>query len=131
MIRYLYFKDLEDRLVELEEYRDDYINGAGFHSTEEDADRAKAEEEWPKTEDGKEYESLSDLIYRLKRDQAEDGFIPEEDFEEYAICFAEDIGAIENRNNWPATCIDWEQAADDLMMDFLQFEYNGTTYYYR
>lgn len=131
MINYLYFDDLESRLEELEEYRDDYINGAGFHSTEEDADRAKAAENWPCTEDGMEYESLSNLIDQLKSEQAEDGFIPENDFREYAIEFAEDIGAIENCYHWPATCIDWEQAVDELKQDFSCFEYNGTTYYYR
>lgn len=131
MINYLYFEDLENRLKELEEYRDDYINGAGFHSNEEDADRASAAEEWPFTEDGEEYKNLSDLIDQLKSEGAEDGFIPENDFKEYAIEFAEDIGAIENCCHWPATCIDWDQAVDELKQDFSFFEYNGTTYYYR
>ena len=131
MINYLYIQDLKDRLTELEEYRDDYVDGAGFHSNEEDADRREAWDKWYETEDGNAAAEISELLATLDAERAEDGFIPENDFKEYAIEFAEDIGAIENCCHWPATCIDWEQAVDELKQDFSCFEYNGTTYYYR
>lgn len=52
-------------------------------------------------------------------------------FTDYARQFAEDIGALEGCDRWPATCIDWEQAARELKMDFSSIEFAGNTYYYR
>lgn len=50
-------------------------------------------------------------------------------FETYAQQYAEDIGAINVDMTWPATCIDWEQAAAELQMDFTPVELGGNTYY--
>jgi hypothetical protein len=47
--------------------------------------------------------------------------------EEFAEQLAEDLGYINNDVSWPYTCIDWEQAARELMYDY--FESNG--YYFR
>lgn len=47
--------------------------------------------------------------------------------EEFAQQTAEDLGLLENDNQWPAYCIDWEWAARELMMDYM--EENG--YYFR
>jgi|SRR5690348_5403535 len=52
-------------------------------------------------------------------------------FPEYAKEFAEDIGAIKDDAVWPNTCIDWEQATDELRQDYTACEIDGTTYYYR
>jgi antirestriction protein len=54
--------------------------------------------------------------------------IPEDQFEAYAQEFAEDIGAIKDDAQWPATCIDWEKAARELAMDYTSVELDGTTY---
>lgn len=51
-------------------------------------------------------------------------------FKEYAQELAEDIGG-EGRNNWPYNCINWNQAARELQMDYTSVEYNGITYWYR
>jgi len=58
-------------------------------------------------------------------------FINDDDFEEYAIELAEDIGAIQKEEQWPANCIDWEQATDELKMDYSSIEFEGNTYWYR
>lgn len=58
-------------------------------------------------------------------------FIADDDFEEYAQEFAEDIGAINRDATWPNTCIDWEQAAQELQHDYSTVEYDGITYWYR
>jgi len=58
-------------------------------------------------------------------------FINEEYFEDYARELAVDIGAISNDVQWPATCIDWADAADDLKIDYSQAEFDGVTYYFR
>lgn len=58
--------------------------------------------------------------------------IKDDYFPEYAKQFAEDIGVINSDSDrWPNTCIDWEQAADELRQDYTACEIDGTTYYYR
>jgi hypothetical protein len=57
--------------------------------------------------------------------------IRESYFETCAREFAEDIGAIPNDARWPCTCIDWEQAARELQMDYTGVEFDGVTYYVR
>jgi hypothetical protein len=52
-------------------------------------------------------------------------------FETYAREFAEEIGAIPNDAAWPCTCIDWEQAARELRMDYTSVEFDGVTYWVR
>jgi len=44
---------------------------------------------------------------------------------------AEDIGAIDKDLQWPVYCIDWEQAANELRVDYSEVDYDGETYYYR
>ena len=83
-------------------------------------------------EDQEELSKAEALIEELG-DEAESGIylIHENNFEDYAREFAEDIGAIDSDSTWPATCIDWERAADELRMDYSEIEYDGETYYYR
>lgn len=52
-------------------------------------------------------------------------------FEDYAQQFAEDIGAINDDATWPATCIDWKQAASELQQDYTSVEFDGVTYWVR
>jgi hypothetical protein len=54
-------------------------------------------------------------------------------FENYARELAEDVGDIprELRNQWPFTCIDWEQAAEELKQDYTSAEFDGVTYWVR
>lgn len=52
-------------------------------------------------------------------------------FEDYARELAEDIGALKDCNHWPATCIDWEKAAEELQMDYTGADFDGVTYYFR
>lgn len=52
-------------------------------------------------------------------------------FETYARELAEDIGALENCNHWPATCIDWERAAHELQADYFTVDFDGVDYWVR
>jgi hypothetical protein len=52
-------------------------------------------------------------------------------FEEYARELAEDIGAISDDAKWPATCIDWGKAANELKMDYTSIDFAGSTYWVR
>jgi hypothetical protein len=58
-------------------------------------------------------------------------FIADSYFEEYAREVAEDIGAIPDDAGWPATCIDWEQAANELRQDYYLVDVAGVEYWTR
>lgn len=82
------------------------------------------------------YEALSDAASDgLGAERWADGatIIKSSYFEEYAQTYAESIGAIEDCGRWPATYIDWEQAADSLKQDFIEVEaetpYGTWTYF--
>lgn len=47
--------------------------------------------------------------------------------EDFAQSMADDIGAINKDASWPNNCIDWEQAARELMYDYSEHE----GYYFR
>ena len=57
--------------------------------------------------------------------------IPEDEFVEYAQDLAEDIGAIDPSAGWPMRCIDWEQAAAELRMDYTSVAFDGVSYLVR
>ena len=76
--------------------------------------------------DDEEYASAKQLHDELE-DYAEDfqygaTVIPDRDFQDYAQELAEDIGAIPENCSWPTRCIDWEQAARELQMDYSGIE---------
>lgn len=52
-------------------------------------------------------------------------------FEEYAQELAEDIGAVKKGMAWPYTCIDWEQAAEELQRDYTAVSFGGVRYWIR
>ena len=52
-------------------------------------------------------------------------------FKEYAQELAEDIGALPANASWPNNCIDWDQAARELQMDYTSVEFDGVTYWVR
>ena len=52
-------------------------------------------------------------------------------FEDYAYELAADIGAIDNTYSWPASCIDWKKAAEQLQMDYHSVTFEGREYWIR
>jgi hypothetical protein len=52
-------------------------------------------------------------------------------FRTYAQELAEECGMIPENAGWPARCIDWNQAARELRMDYSSIEYGGVTYWTR
>jgi len=52
-------------------------------------------------------------------------------FKEYAQELAEDIGAVDSNTTWPNSCIDWDQAARELRMDYTGVDFGGVTYWVR
>lgn len=52
-------------------------------------------------------------------------------FTDYAQDLADDIGAIDRNAAWPLGCIDWNQAAAELQMDYTAVTFDGVTYWVR
>ena len=52
-------------------------------------------------------------------------------FEEYAQELAESCGMVNASAQWPARCIDWEQAASELKMDYMSVDFDGIEYWIR
>lgn len=142
---YLDTRDLEDRRQELEDELDALKSAVTYaeevldEADEDDCDDAEAEleqarrdlDEW---DDQDELDALNNLRDEFDRRSWRDGItlIPEDDFEDYARDFAEDIHGDAIRDaRWPFSCIDWGDAADSLRMDYSSVDYEGVTYLYR
>lgn len=78
-----------------------------------------------------ELAQLRELFSDMPDGQDTDTLIRESAFESYAREYAEDTGAIGRDAGWPWTCIDWEEAAEELRADFSSVEFDGVTYYHR
>lgn len=56
--------------------------------------------------------------------------IRDTEFPNYAAEFASDISNID-LDSWPATCIDWSAAADQLKYDYAEVQFDGISYFGR
>jgi len=57
--------------------------------------------------------------------------IRDDHFETYARQLAEDMGLMNNDYQWPYTCIDWGNAAEELQQDYTSVDFDGVTYWVR
>jgi hypothetical protein len=123
-------RDIIERIEELEEERE-AIDG----EAENDADAeaiAEALEAWD-AENGAELKALTTL-----QEEAE-GYAPDwrhgctlirdSYFVDYARNYAHDVCDLPT--HWPASCIDWDQAASELQQDYTAVEFDGVTYWVR
>lgn len=85
--------------------------------------------------DAQEYETLKALaaecVGYAPDWQYGETLIRDSYFKEYAQQLAEDIGAIGSNVTWPLCCIDWDQAAEELKLDYTAVDYGGVTYWIR
>ena len=98
-------------------------------------------EEELKTLDPKEDKEEIKEILELKKEVSSYGgdswehgiiFISEYEWKYYCENFAEEVGYIDNLDNNPLQhCIDWDQWADNMSMDYSSVEFRGQSYYYR
>ena len=123
-------RDIIARVLELRDERDEYNDKMG------DADA------WSYVPDGEpeELELLEGILSELAGYGGDEEFegdwypvqlIAESYFQEYAQDLAEECGMVDTSARWPMNCIDWEQAARELQMDYSSIEIHGTTYWYR
>lgn len=52
-------------------------------------------------------------------------------FREYAQELADELGLVPEDYSWPTSCIDWDQAARELRMDYTSVDFDGVTYWVR
>ena len=88
------------------------------------------------TRDSSKLAILNDLIVELRDNNSEtleDGIqlVRDNYFTEYARQLAEETGAIPPKLHWPLYCIDWEDAARELKMDYTPIDFWGVRYWYR
>lgn len=137
-------RDLEERLNELEsdfqvwleQLTDDDKKeiAASWDEPLDKMDEHHFKDEWLlNTNDGEEYKNIQELKDELGPPWSDGVYlVHENNFTEYAEQLAEDIGAVNaSSNSWPYCHIDWEAAANSLMMDYSTVDFDGETYYYR
>ena len=117
MRSYLYIRDLDEELDELQERADD-DSGEDGSSTD------------PLGDDERE---RLDALIALKANMGsewDDGvsLISESDFEDYARDMAEDLYGLDACQSLP---VDWERWAFEVQTDYSVVEFDGETYYYR
>ena len=144
-------RDLDKRKDELEALRDAVVDAQSELDQHRDLKPSEEDEEeftdWEEEEDSlmetlqnakdefgdveEELEELEALESEISDWRHGETLIAVDDFEDYARELAEDIGAIDRNAKWPNMCIDWEQAANELAMDYTTVSYQGDDYYVR
>ena len=123
-------RDIIARVLELRDERDEYNEKMG------------SPDAWDGVPDGEPEElvMLEGILSELAGyggDEEFDGdwypvpLIAESYFQEYAQELAEDCGMVDTSARWPMNCIDWEQAARELQMDYSYILIHDSTYWYR
>jgi hypothetical protein len=131
-------RDIIARIEELEAERD------AFEPAElavaDMADPALAVADRPAATWAEEYpEDAAELAALLALQEEAEGYAPDwrhgatlirdTYFVVYAQEFADDIGAIKSDASWPATCIDWDEAARQLQRDYTSVDFDGEGYW--
>ena len=123
-------RDIIARVLELRDERDEYNEKMG------------SPDAWDGVPDGEPEElvMLEGILSELAGYGGDEEFvggwypaqlIAESYFQEYAQDLAEDCGMVDTTARWPMTCIDWEQAARELQMDYSYILIHDSTYWYR
>jgi hypothetical protein len=128
-------RDIIEKLEEMQDEWESLVVDVEEAETEKDKEKAQtALDEWNE-EYSEELAALRSFCEEAEG-YSEDWkygatLIRDSYFSDYAIQFAEDIGAIKDDATWPNTCIDWDQAAKELQMDYSAVEFDGITYWVR
>lgn len=110
-------RDVISRIEELEE-------------RDEDEDKSDPLDE-DEAEELKALKKLADQCERYGDWEHGETLIRDDHFEVYAQQYAEDADLIPKGAGWPARCIDWKQAAEELQVDYMSVDFAGVTYWMR
>jgi hypothetical protein len=134
-------RDVIARIEELEELETAIEDAAEFLQSCGDDEKERATELLEEAESDMDDDDRDELrALRALAEQAEgyaadwrhgETLIRDSYFEDYAQELADDIGVIPKDLGWPRSCIDWEQAARELQMDYTSVEFDGVTYWIR
>lgn len=109
-------------------------NGTLFSTLDDFVEEAAGDPRHLMYDEATEYKALKEL-----EEQAE-GYsvwkygaqlIRESYFTDYAQQLAEDIGAVNADATWPNNCIDWDQAARELEVDYTRVDFDGVDFLFR
>lgn len=123
-------RDIIARVLELRDERDEYNEKMG------------SPDAWDGVPDGEPEElvMLEGILSELAGyggDAEFDGdlypvqLIADSYFQEYTQNLAEECGMVDTSARWPMNCIDWEQAARELQMDYSYIQIHDSSYWYR
>lgn len=109
-------------------------NGTLFSTLDEFVEETSADPRHLMYDEATEYKALRGL-----EEQAEGcgdwkygaQLIRESYFKDYAQLLAEDIGAVNADATWPNNCIDWDQAARELEVDYTRVDFDGVDFLFR
>ncbi len=119
----------------------DFDEVSTFEEAEQEAkDALKAAyanvKDWDESDEGQELAKLKAFAEEAASSSSDWTYgaplIHEAYFEDYARQLADDLGLCDDRNaQWPHTCIDWAQAAEELQQDYTSVDFDGETYWVR
>lgn len=123
-------RDIIARVLELRDERDEYNEKMG------------SPDAWDGVPDGEpeELAMLEDILSELAGYGGDTEFegdlypvqlVADSYFQEYTQNLAEECGMVDTDARWPMTCIDWEQAARELQMDYSYIQIHDSSYWYR
>jgi hypothetical protein len=122
---------IEELRSDLDSLNDDIADAEGADATEAAQEVLKEwEEEY--VEELRALEALASEAEGYAADWSYgETLIRDSYFKEYAQDLADDIGAVDRDAKWPNTCIDWDQAARELLQDYTSVDFDGVTYWVR
>lgn len=136
-------RDLLARYDALNEERDALIDAVTDAQKTNDPTKIAAAEEaledWRTSANGGEWKDLQTVIDAIGAHPidsrhafvAGEILIRDDYFEKYAQELAEEMGLLEHCDQWPARCIDWAQAAEELKVNYVSVEIESETYWFR
>lgn len=139
--------DLRDVIARFEELEAELENLRELIVDAEDGGNAKAIDEaksalgtWKEGDEGGEFDLLRQMLSDCKGMGGDEEWcgdwypvmlIRYSHFTDYAQELAEDCGMIQKDAKWPYTCIDWDHAARQLLMDYSTVSFDGVNYHCR
>lgn len=127
---YIDARDVARAVEDLEDERAALVDAVESAEDEEAEKEARAAlEEFDSSDDAAELKHLSAFLAEIGDARYVSTLVSDDAFADHARQLAEDMGA--EIDEWPYTCIDWEQAANELQADYSSAEFDGTTYWFQ